>query len=249
MSDATPTLYVFAISHYCEKARFALDYLGVETQLVHLPPGPHMQIAKELGAAGSSLPILVADGAVIQGSSEIIDWAKGQGPGEKTLTPAGLRDECLAIERRLDDSSGVHTRRAFYSEALLDRPETVLPVFAQGLTPEEQKATTDAWPMITQLMIQAMDLGREQEQESTRIVEAELAWLDDLLADGREFLVGDRFSRADLTAASLYAPLVKPPEHPTCAAIELPPRLAELIASWRGRRSLQWVGEIYRQFR
>ena len=57
MSD--PVLYIFSISHYCEKARWAMDYLGVAYQLKIIPPGPHSAIAKKLGAHGSSLPILV----------------------------------------------------------------------------------------------------------------------------------------------------------------------------------------------
>ena len=44
-----PTLYIFAISHFCEKARWALDYLGIEYQLVHLAPGLHMSAAKKTG--------------------------------------------------------------------------------------------------------------------------------------------------------------------------------------------------------
>jgi glutathione S-transferase len=34
-----PQLYVFAISHYCEKARRALDYLGIEHEIKYLAPG------------------------------------------------------------------------------------------------------------------------------------------------------------------------------------------------------------------
>ena len=70
-----PDLYVFAISHYCEKARWALDFLGVDYRLRHLAPGPHVQAAKELGAPETGLPFLVHEGQVVQGSGAIIDWA------------------------------------------------------------------------------------------------------------------------------------------------------------------------------
>jgi glutathione S-transferase len=244
-----PTLHVFAISHYCEKARFALDHLGVDFTLKHLPPGPHAQIAKKLGAPGSSLPILVAGGEVVQGSAEIITWAEGVTSRSRSLTPAHARQECLDLEKRLDEVLGVHTRRAFYSEALIEHPETVLPIFARDLSGPEQTMTTDAWPGICQLMIGMMDLGPDQAKESTRIVDRELLWLDDLLADGRSFLVGGEFSRADIAAASLLAPLVAPPEHPTAAAIEIPPGLSETIAGWHDRPSMHWIREIYRQYR
>ena len=242
---STAALYVFAISHYCEKARFGLDVLGVEFELVHLPPGPHGGRAQELGASVSSLPILVADGKTIQGSSEILDWAESASPADRSLAC----DDALGLERRLDDVTGFHARRCFYSEAISEHPETVLPMFLKGLTPDEAEATTAAWPMITQVMRERMDLGREQERESRDLVLAELDWLDGLLADGRRFLVGDRFSRVDVTAASLLAPLASPPEHPTYADLQMPPRIRADLQVWGERPILQWVREIYRDRR
>ena len=70
---AKPTLYIFTISHYCEKARWALEYLGIKYNLIHLGAGLHMQLGQQLGLEQRSLPILKTDNGVIQGSSEIID--------------------------------------------------------------------------------------------------------------------------------------------------------------------------------
>jgi glutathione S-transferase len=98
-------------------------------------------------------------------------------------------------------------------------------------------------------MMGAMDLGREQRQESRRIVEDELDWFDGLLADDRRFLLGDRFSRADITAASLLAPLALPKEHPTYGMLEVPPRARADLALWAERPTLAWVRETYRGHR
>ena len=64
-----PVLYVFAISHYCEKARWALDYLDVAYKIRYLAPGFHREVAKKFGARRSSLPILEAGEQVLQGST------------------------------------------------------------------------------------------------------------------------------------------------------------------------------------
>lgn len=98
-------------------------------------------------------------------------------------------------------------------------------------------------------MIDFMDLGPAQGQESKHIVEFELSWLDGLVSDGRHFLIGDQFSRADMTAASLLAPLAVPKEHPTYADLRLPPQLAENLATWENRPSINWVRKIYGQYR
>jgi glutathione S-transferase len=61
--------------------------------------------------------------------------------------------------------------------------------------------------------------------------------------------VGDRFSRADVTAASLLAPLALPAEHPTYEVIVLPPGVAADRDAWLSRPIVSWVREIYRKHR
>lgn len=243
-------LYIFAISHYCEKARWALDYLDIDYEIRHTAPGLHQLIAKKLGAPRSSLPILVADGQLVQGSAEIINWADSIGATDsKRLTPDSVRRECLEMEKRLDDIAGVHTRRYYYSEALVDHPETVRPIFTKDLPIMQKLLVGGTWSLVRKLMIDRMDLGPEQGQDSKRIVHGELSWLDGMLSDGRHFLVGEQLSRADVAAASLLAPLAAPKEHPTYTDLKLPPRLATDLANWENRPSINWVRDIYAQYR
>jgi glutathione S-transferase len=245
-----PVLYIFAISHYCEKARWALDYLEVDYELRHLPPGVHISIVRKLGATQTALPILAADGEVIEGSSSIIDWADAHtASGGKRLTPIEDCDTCRKIEKRLDDVFGVQLRRYYYSEALLMQPQAVRPIFSQGLSLPHRVLLRFIWREICERMIAGMDLGIPQGLESRQVVVAELDWLDALLADGRRFLVGDRFSRADLTAASLLAPLARPDEHPSYRHLQIPPGVAADLVSWEERPSVSWVRDIYRRFR
>jgi len=250
MATFKPVLYVFAISHYCEKARWALDYLGIDYELRFVAPGEHRQIAKKLGAPGSSVPYLLADGQVIQGSAAIIDWADDTAPpGGKCLTPNADRDKCEQIEKRIDDIAGVHIRRYYYSEALVEYPQTVRPIFTRDLPLAKKLLIRIAWGKIRDLMIAGMDLGAKQGQASKDIVEGELNWIDDLLSGGRAYLVGDRFSRADIAVASLLAPLALPPQHPTYGTITHPPRMAGDVANWEERPCIQWVRGIYARHR
>jgi glutathione S-transferase len=246
-----PELHLFAISHYCEKARWALDHFEIDHTLRHLAPGAHREIATGLGARTSSLPILVVGQDVIQGSAEILQWAESasEHPGRSLRPAPALDQECLAIERRLDDVAGVHARRFYYSEALVEYPESVKPIFRDDLPSDEQAQLDEHWPLISQVMASAMDLGADQGEESRRILEHELDWLDERLAGGRRYLVGDRLSRADLTAASLLAPLALPEEHPTYSRLSIPPRVADQLADWAGRPTLDWVRQVYRDHR
>ena len=78
-------LYDFRFSHYSEKARWALDFKGVPYTPRHLLPGFHLRTTRKL-APRSRVPILKTDGAVIQGSTEIIDFLEQTIP-ERSLTP------------------------------------------------------------------------------------------------------------------------------------------------------------------
>ncbi|MBL4672836.1 MAG: glutathione S-transferase N-terminal domain-containing protein [Arenicella sp.] len=249
-----PILHVFLISHYCEKARWALDLAGVDYQVNLLSPLQHAKTAKAIGASGSALPILQIQSAengrsqIIQGSADIVVWANQQATinAKRGLTISAESNE---IEKRLDDILGVHVRRWFYSESLLDCPQTIRPVFAEGSGFLSHMMLRLAWPKVVTTMIKRMDLGRQQETQSRDIVAEQLDWLDSLLAGERQFLVGESLSNADIAAASLIAPLFSPAKHPAFNIVMLPPRAAATAEQWKSRPVAKWLTELYREVR
>ena len=63
---------------------------------------------------------------------------------------------------------------------------------------------------------------------------------------GRDYLVGDSFTVADLTAAALLYPMVWPPEFP----YELPePQRWEFLEPIRDHPALDWISETWRRHR
>jgi glutathione S-transferase len=240
-----PVLYIFNISHYCEKARWALDHFGIAHRVQHVMAGQHRRIAKKLGASRGSVPFLQAGNQVVVGSSAIIDWAETHRAATAPSLTGNAPDQVRAIEKRLDDIVGVHVRRFFYSDALTENPKSVRPIFSNGLPVFQRLAVIMTWSKIVAFMKQAMDLGPAQREESRAILESELGWLDDLLADGRPFLTGSEFTRADLTAAALLAPVVDPKEHPMHGLVPFPTNVAATMDAWAERPSLRLVREIY----
>jgi glutathione S-transferase len=65
----------------------------------------------------------------------------------------------------------------------------------------------------------------------------------------RQFLVGNAFSRADLTACSLLQPYVRPCQSDADAARILPNALMQLRDQHRGRRFFRWVQNVYDNYR
>ena len=220
----------------------------------HIAPGVHHQLAKKLGAPGSSLPILVLSGQgdqeFIQGSSAIIDWAEANKAADaRSLAPQINQQQALDMERRLDDVLGVHVRRFYYSEALVDYPQSVRPIFTRDLRLLQRWLVTADGGGIRKRMIKGMDLGPEQGMQSRELVVTEMEWLDGLLADGRSFLSGDTLSRVDITAASLLAPLVQPEQHPAYSDIQIGPKVAAACKQWEQQTCLQWTRAIYQKNR
>ncbi len=238
-------LYLFAISHYCEKARWALDQYGIAYQPQFVMPGMNRAIAKKLGAASGSLPFMQAGADMIAGSGAIIDWGETHKSADRASLAGDDPAKVREIEHRLDDVLGVHVRRYYYSDALLTDPAAVRPVFSRDLPMLPKIAVTLGWSKIVPRMIKMMDLGPAQGNQSRDIVLAEMDWLDNLLASGGRFLTGDRLTRADITAASLLAPFVTPAEHPVYTSFALPMALAATIARWQDRPVLQWVRQVY----
>ncbi|MBT8140201.1 MAG: glutathione S-transferase [Gammaproteobacteria bacterium] len=245
-----PALYMFAISHYCEKGRWTLDYTGIEHDIKYVAPGPHFRLVKKFKLPGSSVPYVVTDHEVVHGTGDIIDWADKHTSNGKTLTPAGEQgDQSREIEKRIDDVIGVHVRRAFYSEMLIEDPGRVKKMLTHNVSLAQKLIVNAIFPKLRKIMIKRMDIGSAQGLESIQILEKEIAWLDELLADGRPFLVGDTFSRADLSAAALLGRTIQPPQHPFYDHLYTPPKLKAVTSEWRSRPSLQWISKLYEQYR
>ena len=81
------------------------------------------------------------------------------------------------------------------------------------------------------------------------MLETELDWLDSKLSDGRSYLAGDRFSRADLTVASLLALFARPQEMPIYHEMSFPDALAADVERWRDRPAMRWVVAQYQAHR
>ena len=63
------------------------------------------------------------------------------------------------------------------------------------------------------------------------------------------YLVGDSFSVADLTAATILNPVALPVEYPVDYPQPYPPELEKWLARWSAHPGTEWVREMYRRHR
>jgi glutathione S-transferase len=242
------TLYQFTISQFCEKARWALDHKGLIYHTDNLLPGPHKRVIRNV-TGSTQLPILRHGVTHIQGSSNIINYLDEQYQ-TRILTPEdpALKQEALELERRLDKDAGLHLRRFFYTYMLQDPTQLRRLITLYGPWYSKNLYTL-MLPVIKRGLVRDMKLNALEAERSRLIVNNLLAKLDQTL-ENKDYLVGDQFSRADLTAAALLSPICQPIEHPYQPAnIKLPHDLAEFQERLKSRPFYQWVLKIYQQHR
>jgi glutathione S-transferase len=251
--DGDPVLWHIPVSHYSEKVRWALDLKGVDAERKAPPPGAHMAVALWLTRGGSkTFPVLELDGRAIGDSTEIIAALEARYPDPALYPedPSDL-DRALQLEGFFDEELGPYARllafhelrrsreglEAFTADILPPRladNERVVGVAARGaavFTQVRYRVASDA----------AADEARVKILEAFDRLEAELD------SSGGEYLVGDDFSVADLTAAAMFVPVVDPPQGP-----QLPPSPAsyeEFLEPLRRRRGFTWVEEMFTRHR
>jgi len=250
MITERPKLVTFAASHFCEKARWALDWHGIGYEEVGWPPGLHQILAKSCGAKHTTVPLVFDGQDVIQGSGAIIDWAdKSDKDRTRSLTPPADRGEAKEIERRADEVIGVHVRRLAFAELLPNYSHVVKPALFYRASGWRRVVGNLMWPVSWRVMMRIYDVRPGAAAESRAKLEEEFDWLDGKLADGRNYLAGDRFSRADLTVASLLANIARPKELSAQHGMSGSDALVADVTRWSKRPIMRWVTTQYAMHR
>ena len=206
-------LITIPISHYCEKARWALERARMQYREEPHVQGVHRLVARRAGG-GSTVPVLVTPDGVIDDSTAILAWVDERTPPEHRLYPAAAdeRRDVQALCRRLDQELGPTGRRLMYVH-LLPQRRLAARFNNQGVPPWEDRAMRWGWPLATRFVSRALDIRPGVDVQDEAAAWRELDFVAGLLADGRPYLCGERFGAADLTFASLSAALVVPTDY------------------------------------
>lgn len=207
-----PILYQMAISHYCEKVRWALEYKSVPYKAVSLLPGFHTARAKKLTGA-SQLPILQLGDTVLNESSSILTFLDERYP-QRSLMPAdpGLQAEVTDWEQFADQEIGPHVRRVCY-HTVLENKQTLIAYLSEHGPWYGKFIYAPLYPKLKTNMRKLMQISAQTSSESEVKLLQALEKIQARLST-QHFLVGDSFTRADLTVSALFAPLCQPESYP-----------------------------------
>ncbi len=194
-------LLQFSTSHYCRKARLALGYKQIAYRVENLTPGAHILKLKPLTGL-TTVPVLMPEvpgfPEAIADSTRIFEFLETY----QTQPPLFLADDrantaAKVLEDWLDESIGTATRFVYYDYRSKAGKAIDPSLFSQLLirVVKQQYNINDA----------TVELARDR----LKIALTELCdrWQD------TPFLVGDRLSIADLSAAALLSPLALIPDY------------------------------------
>jgi glutathione S-transferase len=251
-SSDKPVLWQIDISHYAEKVRWALDYKEVDHVRRSPLPGTHIPIALFLTrGAQPTIPVLEMDGRAIGDSTAIIAAldAKYLDRPLYPLTPDD-RSRALELEDWFDENLGPHARLLPFYE-LIQEPDVFAEVAAESVPGPLGKVK----PVVGAYArgYTSLRWGANKSEDAERARESIAAAFDKLeteleKGDG-EFLVGDNLSVADVTAASLFYPIVVPPEGPLSPDLPRPAAFESFRQSLSDRPGYRWVEETFRRHR
>jgi glutathione S-transferase len=214
MSDR-PMLRLFTIpySHYCEKARWALDHVGASYREEGHTPGLHRLTTLRYGK--TTMPLLRTPEGIVTDSTDILHYLDRAAPRSRALFPRNpdARGEALELVELFDVELGPQARRFLYSEVLF-RGALLPRLMHLGLGPLQRVAFRAMLPMLRVAIGTTYAVDATVGPAALAVIERVFARVGERLEGGRRFLAGDVFSAADLTFASLAALVLFPAEHP-----------------------------------
>jgi glutathione S-transferase len=244
-------LITIPISHFCEKARWALDRAGVD-----YVEEPHLQLIHIFHArrngGGRTVPVLVTgEGVALTESSAILRWADTHVEPDRRLYPEGdLGIEAASYEALLDQGFGVDGRLWMYHQTLpvvhdMGQWATV------GIPRWERGFFRMGGPAIEWSLRRYLGVDAAASEVALNRVDEVFDDVAERLSDGRPFLLGDRFTAADLTFAALAAPMLLPARYgsPLPPPEAMPEAAAREVLRLRSHPAGVFADRMYEQER
>lgn len=241
-------LWHIEVSHYNEKVRWALDLKGIPHERRVPMPGLHGFSALALTRGRQRrLPVIEIDGTRIGDSTAIVAELERRWP-DPPLYPDDPTERARALELEdfFDEQLAPELRRLVWHHTIDDSDAVISAVMPNGS--DGRKRLLRALGPVARRTVR-WDY-RVSEQSAAVARERVIAAMDRLESEIQPngYLVGDRLSVADITAASLFTPLIAPPERQHLPAT-LVPALMPLRDELTARPGGQWILETFARHR
>lgn len=243
-------LITIRISHFCEKARWALDLLDEDetspywyTEDAH-PAGLHaMETVRASHDQGSSTPMVVMGDKVLMKSDLILHtFHPGLYPNERVKEMEGDMGQRLGATVRV---------YAYHAFLLQDECwEALKSMSIQDCSNIEAVLFGKMKDDLAKIIRKSMNINDETAAQSKAMI-AEIFEEYSKILEKQEYLVGNEFTAADLTFAALGGALLRPPEMSNfqCTDDQVPESVMQFIRELRETKAGQHVMKVYAKHR
>ncbi len=224
-----------------------MEYLQIPFQeLPHMPPF-HQGATRKYGT--TLVPVLISDASVTVDSTDILRYLDTLYPGRLYPSEPELQVLSTELETLFNLTLGVQTRRWGYSQILTR--ELLYPRWTFGVPIWEKLLFPILFPKMKSIVIDRFDITKTSAAESYQEIAGVFDRVSQLLADGRRYLLGDRFSAIDITFAALAAPILQPlQQHILPPPLDsLPPQMQTDISNCRSTPAGEFGLRLYREDR
>ena len=227
-------LITIPVSHYCEKIRWALTRAKISfVEERHMPPFHRFatrQVSKPIElvteverhlspinrfisrlVGGQSVPVLITATSSLTSSKEILKYIDALTSDQLKLYPtdAENRQKVENLVETFDSLLAPAVRQWFYFYTF-DRTQLIQTFWCQGVPWFERIFFPIVFRWMRSNVFQMYTINVESTTVAHESICNIFEMVESLLADGRTYLVGDQFSAADLTFATLAAAVVMP---------------------------------------
>jgi glutathione S-transferase len=240
-------LITIPVSHYVEKVRWALDYLKIPFQELPQMPPFHRGAVQKYGV--TTVPVLVGNSIVKTDSTEILHYLDTLAPGKLYPHDPKLQELSTELETLFNLTLGESTRRWGYSHILTR--ELLYPRWTLGVPFWQKLLFPLIFPKIEPIVRESFKITATSAAESYQDIIGVFDRVTEVLADGRKYLLGDKFSAIDITFAALAAPILQPLEqHISPPPLDsLPHQMQADIRNFRSTPAGKFGLRLYREHR
>lgn len=245
-----PTLITFPPSLDSEFSRFLLTHYGIERReerhVIFISSAITLVRARTV-----RFPVLFDATLRLNTVHKLIDHFEPRAAPERRLVPPGtdlgaLRSDWKMFHSELNTATTV---LAYYH--LLPHRDIMVVPLSQGAPPMEVKAVERGYPVFKFLLGTLLRTTPARGERMLATVRSVLQRVDDRLADGRRYLLGDGFTLSDMAFAIAAAPIVWPDQYGGAvpALADTPPELQAVVRECRARPAGELALRIYRDHR
>jgi glutathione S-transferase len=268
-------LITIPVSHYCEKTRWALTRAQIPfVEERHMPPF-HRFATRQIGrrsssdpmpeternmsplnqfviryVGGQTVPVLITETAMLRSSDEILDYVDAISPDELKLYPIDP-DERKQVDELVNicDTILAPAVRLWDYSYIMNETHLLQPLWCEGVPWFERWLFPVVFPWMRATVFQMYRINDDSILAAHKSIEQIFELVGDLLADGRSYLVGGRFSAADLAFATLAAAVVIPPGYGVKLpeVSQLPDRMANGIQQFQETLAGKFVFRLYQE--